>query len=424
MPGAHVQVVFGGHRMPRGLEAALRRLGATAGFNSFDDVARNGLRSSADAIVVLPPDNTPRHEHNLEAVLNKIAIHPRATLVLQSKRTRGEQVSTPPALPVSYCTKSNASELVARLSTMFAMRPSLDALRRSAASQNEAAEVLANQFHRQLRLAGDVQKQMLPRTLPRIPGVTLHALHRSADYVSGDIYDVRQIDEQHVSLAIVDSEGHGISAAMLSVLIKRALRTGDGKRRNGTARLPRPDRILARLHAELIDTGLTDPQFAAAAYALVNVKTGSVVMARAGAPYPLIRTAAGDVQLAKSAGTLLGLDLDEGSRFELLQFTLKPGDALILHSDGIDPLLRPQSNAAPGVGNLVAAGVSLVRDSYLAPLQAGSLVRDSYLAPSSAGILSCVSIRSQCSRCSPSQTFLVAADEIDCSLTVAVLNWG
>ena len=346
----------------------MRQLGATIGFNSFADVAQHGVRSSADAIVVLPPEESEHRDRDLGAVLQKISVQPRATLVLQSRRAQTAVTPTPPALPVSYCSGTAAAELVARISTMIAMRPSLDALQRTAVSQNHNVELLTNRFHKQLRLASEVQKQMLPRTLPRIDGVTFHVLHRPAEYVSGDIYDIRQVDNDHVAFAIVDAEGHGISAAMLSVFIKRALRSDKRRAQNGAARLASPDRILARLNTELLETELSEPQFAAAVYAIVNVQTRRVMLARAGAPYPLIQSADGEVRMAKSAGTLLGIDA--GSRFELCQFTLQSGESILIHSDGLDPLLRPATNeaakrCAPAVGYNSAVHGSIPADETI-----------------------------------------------------------
>ena len=82
MPQAHVQVVLGGPTMPKGLEAALQRVGATASFGPMSEVLRSGVKPTADALVVIPDDNDNGHD-GLQALFNQVAAHPRATLVLQ-----------------------------------------------------------------------------------------------------------------------------------------------------------------------------------------------------------------------------------------------------------------------------------------------------------------------------------------------------
>ena len=57
----------------------------------------------------------------------------------------------------------------------------------------------------------------------RFGDVTFDVLFRPAGYVSGDLYDVQRLDEDHVGFYVADAVGHGVPAAMMTVLIKHGM---------------------------------------------------------------------------------------------------------------------------------------------------------------------------------------------------------
>ncbi|MBU0616660.1 MAG: serine/threonine-protein phosphatase [Planctomycetes bacterium] len=340
MPQAHVQVVVGGQTMPTGLEAALRQVGATASFEPISEVLRSGVRPTADAVVVIPPDDAQANREGLRRLFGHVASRPRATLVIQPEGNAVPPPTLPPTVPVSFSSRTGVEELAARISTMIEMRSSLESLHRGNASARLADEQLARQYQRQLRIASQVQRELLPHALPRVDGISFTVVYRPTDYVSGDIYDIRRLDNGYVALALVDAEGHGISAALLTVFIKRAL-PNEG-RRGKIFRPLRPDEVLTRLNDELLEAGLSEAQFAAAVYALIDVRTRRVELARAGAPYPILRHADGRCRLLHPAGPLIGVV--PNATFTLESFELAPGESLVLYSDGLERVLRHEGS--------------------------------------------------------------------------------
>ena len=336
MPQPHVQVVLGGQTMPRALEAALRQVGATASFEPISEVLRSGVRPTADAVVVIPPDDAQANREGLCRLFGRVASRPRATLVIQPEGNAVPPPAPPPTVPVSFSSRTGVEELAARISTMIEMRSSLESLHRGNASARLADEQLARQYQRQLRIASQVQRELLPHALPRVDGISFAAVYRPTDYVSGDIYDIRRLDDGYVALALVDAEGHGISAALLTVFIKRAL-PNEG-RRGRIFRPLRPDEVLTRLNDELLEAGLSEAQFAAAVYALIDVRTRRVELARGGAPYPILPHADGRCRLLHPAGPLIGVV--PNATFTLESFELAPGESLVLYSDGLERVLQ------------------------------------------------------------------------------------
>ena len=99
--------------------------------------------------------------------------------------------------------------------------------------------------------------------------------------------------------------------------------------------------MLRRLNEELLEAELSETQFAAAVYALVNVRTRRVELARGGAPYPILRRADGRCELLCPAGLLVGVVPD--ASFAVESFELAPGESLVLYSDGLEQVARHAS---------------------------------------------------------------------------------
>lgn len=337
MPTAHIQVVLEEQRVPKSLETALRRVGAAASFWSLSDTLRLGLSASADAVVVVAPSGRPGSDDRLRSLFDRMADHPRATLVLQPEAHPRPRTSHPPTLPVSFGAALDADELVVRLATMIEMRDSLESLHGGRGAERSPEPNVAQAYLKQMRLASQIQRELLPDVLPHYGPISFSAIYRPAEYVSGDIYDIQALDEEHVAIGLADVTGHGVPAALLTVFLKRALR-GRG-RRDGGDHLLHPDQVLDRLNDEILEVNFSECSFAALVYAVLNTQTLQLKVARAGAPYPILRRADGALSLLRPAGMLIGVLPEVAFAVESVQ--LRPGDGLLLYTDGLDRLILP-----------------------------------------------------------------------------------
>jgi sigma-B regulation protein RsbU (phosphoserine phosphatase) len=211
---------------------------------------------------------------------------------------------------------------------METLRAELDILRR----RDETFHFHMNRIDEELRLAAKLQQDFLPRSLPQVGRVHFHTLYRPAGYVSGDLYDVCRLDEDHIGFWMTDAVGHGMPAALLTMFIKNAFVTKEIL--SPGYRLLLPGETLVRLNEAIVEQNLSQATFATAAYGVINTKTFNVQFARAGHPVPLILRADGRVEAPKAEGTLLGIFGNE--MFETESFNLAPGDRLILYSDGVE----------------------------------------------------------------------------------------
>jgi hypothetical protein len=334
MSQAHVQVILAGDVLPAPLEVALRRAAAVTSFRPLADAIRRGAADTVDAYVVVVPPDQAAIATDLRALLARLGTVPRPTLVLRADGQPVSRVPHPLELPVSFGSALDIGELTARLRTMLDMR---HALPRAGEAEARIEQRVTEQFAGPLRLASQIQRQLMPQTLPPIEPFTFAVLFRPVDFVSGDIFDVQRLDDDHVGLALVDAAGHGIPAALLTVLIKRALR-GQAPRDGRPAILP-PTEVLRQLNADILGASLAECRFVAACYALANTRTRTITVARGGVPYPLLRRADGTITLIRPAGGIVGV-LPE-AEFGCETYTLDPGDTVLFYSDGLDALLAP-----------------------------------------------------------------------------------
>lgn len=187
-------------------------------------------------------------------------------------------------------------------------------------------------MHEELQLAAMVQREMLPRTVPSLFGVTFAAMWRPANYVSGDLYDIRQLDNEHIGIFIADAVGHGVPAALMTMIISRSLMMTEVKR--GIEHVLEPSDVLRRLNVEMMMRQGQTTRFATGIYAVMNCRTRKCTLAGAGHPPPLLLRADGSEVLLETSGGLLGVFGDE--QYDQLELELVDGDQLLMYSDGFE----------------------------------------------------------------------------------------
>ncbi len=199
-------------------------------------------------------------------------------------------------------------------------------------------------LHEELQLAGALQNRSLPTTLPEMDGYEFGVFFRPCGFVSGDIYDAVRIDEHRVAFMLADAVGHGVPAALLTLVIMRALRCSDGSTTQAHP-LASPAQTLHRLNFELCEHNTVGDRFATAVCGVIDTATGMVTLASAGHPPALVVDPAGVASaIAGGEGPLLGVFAE--AEFTETSFALSVEHTLLFYSDGFETAF-PEPDAAP-----------------------------------------------------------------------------
>ena len=221
------------------------------------------------------------------------------------------------------------------------------------------SETIQNDLER----AQVIQTALLPAEPPLLDGVHVNVLYRPGMNVGGDLYDVRTLDDGSLVIYVADAAGHGVAAAMLSVLFKQRLRTCD---EGGQALAPLE---VLRLVNEKLSTDVSARGlFLTVGYVHLDTKTGEMRAASAGHTPMLLRRANGESILLKRTGPALGLVKE--AEYTEHQLTVEPGDRLILYTDGLIDGLEGTSNGelleflAPALTGDSSEGPERLRDLF------------------------------------------------------------
>ncbi|WP_326841792.1 SpoIIE family protein phosphatase [Streptomyces sp. NBC_01558] len=190
------------------------------------------------------------------------------------------------------------------------------------------ALVRAHAFDAEHELIGMLQRTLLPRRLPKLPGAVAVARYlptTSGLDVGGDWYDVIPLPDNHVALVIGDVQGHNASAATLMGQMRTALRA------YAVEGHP-PDVVVSLANRLLLD--LETDLFATCCYVDVDMEEGSAWYVRAGHLPPVLRHPDGRTEVPVSEpGPPLGVVRQTDFPMSLLR--LQPGTILALTTDGL-----------------------------------------------------------------------------------------
>ena len=186
----------------------------------------------------------------------------------------------------------------------------------------------------QLEMAGHVQRNFLPSQLPNTEKFHWATVFRPADWVSGDIYDITRLDEQHIGFYLADAVGHSMPAALLTMFLKQA--TVMRETIGNDYYVFQPWEVMKTLNLRMSEQELAGCLFATSFYATLNIESLKLKYARAGHPYPVLIREDKVIQL-QSRGGLLGVFPE--AEFEQQSIQLQPHDKLFIYSDGGEPLV-------------------------------------------------------------------------------------
>ena len=215
-------------------------------------------------------------------------------------------------------------------------------------AQMAAAAVEHQQVQRELSLAAEIQRSLLPG--PRTGGFPVCGANVPARTVSGDFFDYIEMQDGRIAFCLGDVSGKGIKSALLMAktasLYRCLAKTIDS-----------PGRLLGVLNDELAETA-TQGMFVTMAAGIVDLETGVVVLANAGHEPPLHHTRARDFHPIPAEEPPLGIAAGIAGPNGFPESSLRiDGGALYLFSDGLTEAITPTGEqlGASGLARLIEA---------------------------------------------------------------------
>lgn len=192
-----------------------------------------------------------------------------------------------------------------------------------------AALTLGDDAERHFDLAAKrIEESLLAVAIPELPGFELGVHAEPARLVGGDYIDLYPAGNGSLVFALGDASGKSLAAAMTALMLRylvRGLVTAGGT--NDLAR------HLAHIN-RVVSEDLSDGAFITFILGELNGETGQLRAANAGHEPPLLlRSESSSVEIIETHGLVLGIDAT--ATFTETQCSLKPGDIVVIYTDGL-----------------------------------------------------------------------------------------
>lgn len=188
-----------------------------------------------------------------------------------------------------------------------------------------------------LELAHNIQQSILPVdfNLPFKQGTDydLFASMHAAKDVGGDFYDFFRIDDKHLGFTMADVSGKGVPAALF-MAVSRTMIKALGLNEISSARC-------MEMANDMLCEESVDSMFVTVFYGVLDLETGQIDYTNAGHNTPYVVHPDGSIEALPIAGNLI-VGAVSGMPYKNGTLMLKPGDKLVMYTDGVTEAMDPQ----------------------------------------------------------------------------------
>ncbi len=222
----------------------------------------------------------------------------------------------------------HAQEVMAKVDSAFR----IIAMQKEIKRQNVVLREFQDRVNNEMELASRLQMGLLP-ALPGIaPGILYTHRYLPAEGIGGDIYAITPLPDGSTALMIADVSGHGVTAALISSMVKTSFES--------QLRLSQdPHAWAVGMNQDLSRNTLAE-QFATAFLAHLDPATSQMAYVVAGHPAPFMISCSGGgkPEQLSGKGFMLGIDADLPFSSQCAPFNV--GDRLVLFTDGLEEVER------------------------------------------------------------------------------------
>jgi phosphoserine phosphatase RsbU/P len=190
------------------------------------------------------------------------------------------------------------------------------------------------ELDRERKAVAEIQRSLLPASLPEIPGFEMSPYYRPSAHAGGDYYDVVPLINDQWGFIMADVAGHGTAAAVIMTVVRTLIHAELPSNRDKSAA-----EFLERVNWVLSETCLRNGQFVTLWAAVLDPVSRLLTYASAGHNPP--RLLRGDSVLALDRVGGFPLGIDPAATYEDEAITLEPEDLLVIYTDGITEAMRP-----------------------------------------------------------------------------------
>ncbi|MBV1925608.1 MAG: fused response regulator/phosphatase [Rhodobacteraceae bacterium] len=263
-------------------------------------------------------------------------------ILLTSKSEKNEVAQGLDAGADDFLTKPvNSGELRARITAgdrIFGMQQELTEKNRMISDTLGQLQAAYDTIDKDLIQAKKIQESLVPERTRDFGAAQVSLLLKPCGHIGGDLVGMFSPAQDQVGFYSVDVSGHGITSAMMTARLGGYLSStyfdqnvGVQGHDDQTYSLRQPEDVAQMMNSLLLaETGIEE--YFTIAYATADLRTGRVQLIQAGHPHPLVLRRDGSVEFIGKGGIPIGLLPDV--TYDQFETVLKPGDRLLLYSDG------------------------------------------------------------------------------------------
>lgn len=178
---------------------------------------------------------------------------------------------------------------------------------------------------RELEIASEIQKMLIPKESPKIDGLDIAGYSQQAAEVGGDYFDFSYIDKTNHGTILADVSGHGISAALIMVMVRMIFKTI-------SKNVKTPAELLILIN-KLLERELIVEKFVTMIYYSYNTETGKLILSNAG-HQPLLWFKFNEKKIHEVTTTGFPIGVMDNFEYKNRDISLSKGDIIIVYTDG------------------------------------------------------------------------------------------